>query len=186
MLDVLRKRKRSWVIVFLIGVIVVVFTLFYGAGPGLNQSSLEPVAEVNGEIITQQEFEVLYQRLVRFYSELLKDNFSQETLENLNLGSAAVDELIQKHLMLQEARRLGLEVTDGELREAIARTPELQIDGRFSELRYREVLRLNRLTPDQFEAEQRELLAIQKLSDTIQDTVHVTEAQVWEDRKSVV
>jgi peptidyl-prolyl cis-trans isomerase D len=180
MLDVLRKRKRSWVIVFLIGVIVIVFTLFYGTGPGLNQSRLEPVAEVNGEIITRQEFEVLYQRMVQFYSDLFKSNFTPETLENLNLRSAAVNELVQKHLMLQEARRLGLEATDNELREAIARTPELQVDGRFSRLRYLEVLRLNRLTPDQFEAEQRELLAIQKLSDTIQDTVHVTEAQVWD------
>lgn len=180
MLDVLRKRKRSWVIVFLIGVIVIVFTLFYGTGPGLNQSRLEPVAEVNGEIITQQEFEILYQRMVQFYSDLFKGNFTQETLENLNLRSAAVNELVQKHLMLQEARRLGLEATDSELREAIARTPELQVDGRFSKLRYLEVLRLNRLTPDQFEAEQRELLAIQKLSDTIQDTVYVTEGQVWD------
>ena len=180
MLDVLRKRKRSWIIVFLIGVIVIVFTLFYGTGPGRNEPRLKPVAEVNGEIITQQEFDLQYQRLVEFYSDLFKGNFTQETLENLNLRSAAVNDLIQKHLLLQEARRLGLEVTDSELREAIARVPELQVDGRFSKLRYLEVLRLNRLTPDQFEAEHREQLAIQKLSDTIQDTVHVTEAAVWD------
>ena len=30
MLDVLRKRKRSWIIIFLLGPIIVVFIAFYG------------------------------------------------------------------------------------------------------------------------------------------------------------
>jgi peptidyl-prolyl cis-trans isomerase D len=181
MLDVLRKRKRSWVILFVIGVLVCVFILFYGVGPGFREQRLEPVAEVNGEIISQNEFEIHRQRLVAYYRNLFKGNLTEETLQNLNLGSAVIDELIKKRLLLQEARKLGLGVTDSELSQAIARIPEFQRDGRFSKLRYQELLRANRLTPSEFEEDHRERLIIEKLSDTIQDSVHVTEAEVWDE-----
>ncbi|MFQ5903559.1 MAG: SurA N-terminal domain-containing protein, partial [Candidatus Binatia bacterium] len=178
MLDVLRKRKRSWVIVFLVGIIVVVFTLFYGVGPNVNEPRLESVAEVNGEVIGQREFAIHYQRLIEFYRDLFKGKLTQETIRGLNLRSAVLEELIQKRLLLQEARRLGLEVTDEELMDAIARVPGFQVNGRFSKSRYLQALRSQRLTPGQFEIEQREQITIQKLYDIIQDTVRITEAEV--------
>ena len=178
MLDVLRKRKRSWVIIFLVGIIVVVFILFYGGGANINKPGLENVAKVNGEAISPREFEVRYQRLIEFYRDLFKGKLTRETIRGLNLRSAVLEELIQKHLLLQEARRLGLEMADEELMDAIARIPNFQVNGRFSKSRYMQALRSSRLTPGQFEIEQREQLTIQKLYDIIQDTVHVTEAEV--------
>ena len=62
MLDILRKRKRSWVSVFFVGIIVLVFALFYGGGSNLNQQRLENVATVNGEGISQRELELQYER----------------------------------------------------------------------------------------------------------------------------
>lgn len=177
MLDILRKRKRSWVIVFLIGIIVLVFTL-WGVGSYVNEPRPSSVARINGEAVSQREFEVRYQRLIQFYRGLFKGKLTQETINSLNLRSAILEELIQKRLLLQEARRLGLETTDKELIDTIARTPDFQVNGRFSKNRYLQILRSSRLTPGQFEMERSEQLAIQKLYDIIQDAVHVTEAEV--------
>ena len=62
MLDILRKRKRSWVSVFFVGIIALVFALFYGGGSNLNQQRRENVATVNGEAISQRELELQYER----------------------------------------------------------------------------------------------------------------------------
>ena len=40
MLDFLRKRKRNWVIVFFLGVIVVTFALFVGSGKFRDQAAV--------------------------------------------------------------------------------------------------------------------------------------------------
>lgn len=179
MLDVLRKRKRSWVVTFLLALIVVVFVLFYG-GNKMREQGSEKVAEVNGETISQQEFAVQYQKLGDMYRDLFKGQLTPEAIKNLKLKSTAMENLIDRRLLLQESRRLRLDVSDEELMSAIARAPEFQIDGRFSKNRYLQVLAANRLNPTRFEDEQREQLLIQKLSDVVQDAARVSENEVRE------
>ena len=135
---------------------------------------------MNGEAISQREFGVYYQRLMDLYRDFFKGALTQEAIKNLNLKGAVMEELIQRRVLLQEARRLGLEVTDEELMDAIAGMAEFQVNGRFSKNRYQQMLRTNRLAPGPFEAERREELAIQKLYDIIQDVIHVTESEVRE------
>jgi peptidyl-prolyl cis-trans isomerase D len=179
MLDVLRKRKRSWIVVFFLFLIVVVFVLFYG-GQKMHEPGAEKVAEVNGEAITQSEFGTQYQKLIEVYRNLLKKDLTPEALKNLKLKKTVLDELIDKRLLLQETRRLGLQVTDEELTNVIARAPEFQVDGRFSKNRYLQILKANRIAPGQFEDEQRERLLVQKLHDVLEDAVHVSENEVRE------
>ena len=71
MLDFLRKRKRSWIITLLLGIIVITFVAFYGGSKYQNQSGSD-VAEVNGQAISQREFSLQYQRALERYRELLK------------------------------------------------------------------------------------------------------------------
>ena len=183
MLDVLRKRKRSWIIMFLLGVIVFVFVL-WGVGSYTTQPRLEDVAKVNGEVISTREFEIRYQRAIDSLRQLSSQTITQEILENLNLRGSVLDQLIQNRLLLQEARRLGLEVGDEKLMNTIARMPAFQVNGRFSKDLYTRLLRSNRITPGRFEEEQREELTIQRLFDIIRDSVHVTEAEL-RDRYSL-
>src|SRR5918995_3536967 len=107
MLDVLRKRKRSWIITFLLGLIIVVFIAFYG-GNKLGDEGSQDVAEVNGELITQREFAIHYQKALERYRDMLKSSLTPELEESLNLRGTLLEELIQKKLVLQEARSLGL------------------------------------------------------------------------------
>ena len=177
MLDFLRKRKRSWIITFLLGVIILVFVAFYG-GSKYQDSRLQNVAEVNGEAISQPEFAEVYQRAVDRYREMLKGSLTPEMLKSLNLKGSLLEELIQKRLALQEARSLGLTATDEELVNVIGQVPEFQVAGRFNKERYLQLLRANKLTPERFEEDQRDQLTIQRLYSLILDSVQVTEAEV--------
>lgn len=177
MLDVLRKRKRSWIITFLLGLIIVVFIAFYG-GNKLGDERSQDVAEVNGELITQREFAIHYQRALERYRDMLKGSLTPELEKSLNLRGTLLEELIQKKLVLQEARSLGLATTDEDLVIAISQVPDFQVNGRFNKDRYLQLLRANRISPAQFEEEQREQLTIQRLYSVILDGVQVTEREV--------
>jgi len=179
MLDQLRKRKRSWVIIFFLGLIVFTFVLYFGGRLG-KEPGLESVAKINGEVISEREFAIDYDRLVDFYREIYKGALTPETLKSLNLKGMLLEEIVQRRLLLQEVRRLGLEVSDEEVTEVIATIPGFQVNGRFSKERYLQVLRAKRVSPTQFEEEQREQLGIQKLSAVVGDAVRVTEEELRE------
>ena len=179
MLDFLRKKKRSWIITILLGLIIVVFIAFYG-GSQQPTGVTSHVAEVNGESISQREFIVHYQRAVERYREMFKGSLTPELLKNLNIKQSLLEEMIEARLVLQEARRLGLSATDEELMNAIAQVPEFHVHGRFNKERYIQLLRANRLTPAQFEEDQRKQLTIQRLLGVLADAAHVTEAEVRE------
>jgi peptidyl-prolyl cis-trans isomerase D len=179
MLDFLRKKKRSWIITILLGLIIIVFVAFYG-GSQQPTGVASNVAEVNGESISQREFIMHYQRAVERYREMFKGSLTPELLKNLNLKHSLLEEMIEARLVLQEARRLGLTATDEELMNAIAEVPEFQVNGRFNKERYIQLLRANRLTPAQFEEDQRKQLTIQRLLGVLADSAHVTEAEVRE------
>ncbi len=179
MLDFLRKKKRSWIITILLGLIIVVFIAFYG-GSQQPTGVTSHVAEVNGESISQREFIMHYQRAVERYREMFKGSFTPELLKNLNIKQSLLEEMIEARLVLQEARRLGLSATDEELMNAVAQVPEFHVNGRFNKERYIQLLRANRLTPAQFEEDQRKQLTIQRLLGVLADATHVTEAEVRE------
>ena len=177
MLNLLRKQKRNWIVVFLLGVIILVFVAFYG-GNKFKDSSASDVAEVNDEVITQQEFAENYERSLNRYRDMLKGQLTPELLKSLNIKGSLVEELIQKKLALQEARKLGLTATDEELASALERVPEFQVAGRFNKERYLQLLQANRLTPEKFEEEQRDQLTIQRLYGVLVESVHITDAEV--------
>ena len=176
MLDYLRKKKRSWIITFLLGLIIVVFIAFYG-GSKFQDTKLQDVADVNGEPITQAEFNVRYERAVDRYRDMLKRS-TPEMLKSLNLKGTLLEDMIQKKLALQEARRMGLTASDDELAEVIARVPEFQVMGRFNKERYLMLLRANRLTPEQFEEDQRDQITIQRLYGVLLDSVQVPDNEL--------
>ena len=179
MLDFLRKRKRSWIITFLLGLIIVVFIAFYGGGKYQDQGAPD-VAEVNGDVISQREFALQYQKTLERYRELLKGSLTPEMLKSLNLKSAVLEEMIKNRLVLREAQALGLATSDDELMDAIGQVREFQVAGRFNKERYLQLLRANRLTPAEFEEEQRDQLTIQRLYGVILDSTRITDAEVRE------
>jgi peptidyl-prolyl cis-trans isomerase D len=161
----------------LLGLIIIVFVAFYGGSKYQDSGPLN-VATVNGEVITQREFAQRYQRELNRYRDLFKGSLTPEMLKNLNLEAMLVDDLVNKKLALQEARRLGITVTDEELALAIAKAPEFQLGGTFNKAHYLQLLSANRITPAEFEDEQRENLMLQRIYEVLLDSVRVSDAEL--------
>jgi peptidyl-prolyl cis-trans isomerase D len=176
MLGLMRKHATSWLIKVALFAIVIVF-IFWG-GYSYTEKKANRVAVVNGSYIGIQEYQFMYNNLLEQMRNQLRGQFSSELVERLNLKEQALERLINRRLLLSEAENLGLEVSQQELQSAIVSYPAFQINGRFDPLRYQQILRLNRLTPQEFEGSQREDLLINKVEQFIKRTTKVLDAEI--------
>jgi peptidyl-prolyl cis-trans isomerase D len=104
----MRKHAGSWLIKVILGVIVVVF-VFWGVGSYRSRKESR-IAVVNGEVIGVEAYRNAYQQLENQYRQQLGDAMNQDLMKNLNLKEQALDQLINRRLMLQQAEQLGLKV----------------------------------------------------------------------------
>src|SRR5690606_7120652 len=99
----------------------------------------------------------------------------------LGVGQRIVQQLVSQEAQLVEAARLGITVTDGELRERLIRYPAFVENGVFiGDARYRAMLAGIRppMTPAAFEADFRQSLAAEKLQDAVAGWIRVSDADV--------
>jgi len=174
----MRKRQSSILIKVIFGILLLVMVGFGVQYAGVEGNPAETVAEVNSQPIYRQQLQRSVSRMVESYRNIYKEGFSAEMLAALKFKDQALDDLIRVSLLRQEAERLGLEVIDEEVRDAIAMVPAFQADGRFSFDLYSRVLRSNGLKPADFEAMQREDLMVRKLQDLLVSGVYVSDAEV--------
>ena len=151
---------------------------FIGWGVGMTrQQHLEVVAQVHGERITRRQLDDQTALLQRRFQEMLR---GAALPQGLQLRGQALDQLIDDALLRHEADRLGLQVSDDDVVNAIQSMPELQEDGRFNRELLERVLQINR-DRGEFEGQVRQDLVNRRLRGLIVDGVSVSDAEV-EDR----
>ncbi len=176
MLDLMRKHAGSWMIKIILVVIVIVF-IFWGVG-SVKSRRANRVAEVNGEVITVSEYKDVYENLKDQYRRVYGNNLTEELLKMLNLKQQALWRLIDRKVMLQQARQMGLQVSDRELAASIQAIKAFQTNGVFDSNQYQRVLARARLTPEAFEVDQRQSLILSKLQDLLLAGVTVSEGEL--------
>ena len=172
----MRKHATSWLIKVALFAIVIVF-IFWG-GYSYTEKKASRVAAVNGSYISMLEFQSMYNKLVEQMRRQFGKQFTPELAETLNLKRQALDQLINRRLILAQAKSLELDVSREELQNAIIAYPAFQTDGRFDQQRYQQILRLNKLTPQEFEVSQRQDLLISKVQQFITRGTKVLDEEV--------
>jgi peptidyl-prolyl cis-trans isomerase D len=172
MLESMRKHMK-WLMWATIILITVTF-LFFGIYP--SHVGGGTVANVGGDVISNDDFNRVYRNMYETYRSLLKDQFNEAMAKNLRMQ--ALQEMVSDRLLTQEAERVGLQVSDNELQAAIMKEPAFLRDGKFDKARYIRVLDSINMKPALFEANQRRLLLRQKLEQLIRDGVGVTETEL--------
>ena len=172
MLEQLRKHM-NWILWATLALIIVTF-LFFGVYP--SSTTGRTVARVNDDIISYEEWNRSYQNLTETYRQIFKDQFNEGFVKILR--NQALQELIQNRLLIQEAERVGIRISDDELRDSIRAIPAFNPGGRFDNKTYEYYLNRINMTPAVFEATQREFLRRQRLVRIVEDSVDVTEEDV--------
>jgi peptidyl-prolyl cis-trans isomerase D len=182
MLDILRQNAKSALTYVLFGIIIVVFVVSFGPGSkGCTEGrATSPgwAARVNGESVNGAEFESQYAALFRTYQARAGQAFTRELAEQLGLRKMAMDQLVEKELLLQEGARLGIAVTDGELEKAIIENPSFQVEGRFQKDLYLKAVASVYGTAARFEDRMRRDLLADKVLALMRTTARVSDEEV--------
>jgi peptidyl-prolyl cis-trans isomerase D len=186
MLNFIRKQSDTWLVKTILWLIVLAFvaTIFYSWGAGGQFGGAnKTVATVNGLEIKVNEFERAYGNIVNFYRDQFRGQFSEEMIEKLNLKENALDALIQNRLVILEAEKMNLQVSDQELAQSISKRPEFQKDTKFSSSLYQNYLRYSRISAKDFEDSQRKNLLREKLEKVIKASTQISETEIQDAYK---
>jgi peptidyl-prolyl cis-trans isomerase D len=178
MLSFMREKAGSWFIKIILFAIVVVFVL-WGVG-SFRESRRNEIASVNGESIEQDDYRQTYNNYIENLRRQFRDNLTPEIIEKLQVKRQVVDGLISQKLMLQEAKKLNLRVSDQELVETIQGIEAFKTAGSFDNNRYRAIMQQIRITPEIFEERHRQDMLIDKLKSMVNGGIHVSEGEVRE------
>jgi hypothetical protein len=170
MLKMMRTNAKYFYILF---VVVILSFIFWGIGPKDGAENGDILAEVGPYKITAQEYWRAYDNTFKFYRELYKDKFDEDMQKKLNLKENVLNAMVDNRLLLVAAANNGMTVSDDELNRAIESEPAFMRDGVFDTNVYQNRLRLERITPEIYEASKREELTIQKMRRLIELSVSV-------------
>jgi len=185
MLDLIRRKKKSLIIKVVFWSIIATFVgtifLVWGKGDDGGQTDTTFAVKVNGDSVPLEEYQSVYSNIYRLYQNVYREQLTPELEKQLNLRQQALDTLVDQALLLQEADRLQLRVSDRELVDAIAKIPAFQKDGVFDKATYIQVLRGQRMTPDAFESLQKRDLLVEKVRNRIRQDISVSDSDIQQE-----
>src|SRR5471030_1511259 len=183
MLDRMR-RHRDW-LKWSLGLVCVAFVLFYIPdflrGNGADAASSDTIAKVEGREITSADFRRTYQAQLQAYRSSYGANMSDQLLKQLGIEQQILQQMVDERAALAEADRLGIQVSDEEVRQRIVSMPGLQENGQFiGEKRYEQLLRVQQppMTPAEFEDNTRNSLTVEKLRASLTAWLTVTDKEL--------
>ena len=171
MLGGLRKYGQTWIIRILLGGIAF-FLTFWGIGTGFF-SQVRPVASVNGVRILPNQIESEAETIRRNIQSVYGAN-APAVLKSENIRAAALDQIIENQLVGEEARHLGIEVSDAALEQRIESERAFQRDGQFDLAIYEDAVRSAGMLPNEYEAGLRTSMVEQTLREMVEQGVQVS------------
>jgi len=173
MLKGMRKNARYFYVLFFI---VILSFIFWGVGTVDKTGKVEILAEVGKYKITTEEYWKTYDRIYRFYREIYKDQFNEEMEKKMNLKENVLNSMVNERVLLTAAQKAGIKIDDEELQDAITHEQAFMKNGVFDKDVYVNRLRLNRITPEEFERSQRQELILSKMRRLVELSVDIPDS----------
>ena len=172
MLQDIRDNSQGVISKVIIGVIIAVFALFgvqYFIGDLI---TLPPVAEVNGEEITESQLQAETQQFLNSIGAGI-DSIDQELLEQI-----ALNQLIEQVILRQSTEDASMAISSNEIDRQILQTEAFQIDGVFnSDLAVR-TMAAQFLNVPQYRAFLRQQLLLVQMANAYSSSNFVTKAEL--------
>ncbi len=178
MLKFFREHARGWFMIAVIGIIIIVFVLYFGSSRGSRTANA--IAIVDKKIISEAEFHNEYEKLIDMARLRLGAKLTPEILKKMDLKRKAYNDLLNRYIIAAKAVDLKIEVSNEELRNMIMSMPVLQTNGVFDERKYQQVLRYNKLTAEDFENLQKFDMTAGKIESIIREGIKISDQEVYD------
>jgi peptidyl-prolyl cis-trans isomerase D len=165
MLTKIREKSQGAFAGIILTVICVPFIL-WGINNYLNDGQESPIASVGKKDFYQRDLNKAYEK---FQQSL--GNFA---MDEANLKSQALSKLIKDEVMLQYVNQKGLVVTDQAIRDFVTTLPYFQTDGKFDDEKYKQLLRAQRMSSNQFVGQIKNALVMEQFQQTMLNSSFAT------------
>jgi len=169
-----RQKLMKWLLIFFLGIVSIGMVLTLAPIPGGTGSTTQTnvLATLNGANITVQD-------LQHAVSSQLQ-NAGNDPKAIARMAQTSLDEIILRQAMLEQARKMGLEVSNQELATALRAIPYLYQNGQFIGMAaYQSLVQQEAgMNVPQFEGQMRDTILVQKLRDTVTDAIQATPEEV--------
>ena len=174
MLELYKKNYKR----LIIGALLLIFVFTIG---GCAKSTEGLVAEVDGDGITQEEFDSDYEVFKRIYEKQLgEDALSQVGPEGTTLGETLktniIEKLIMEKLVANETKNMNIVVTDEEVNNQL----EQYIDIMEGQEKFEEFLKTNEITQEFFKENLRKELLVNKHRESFIQDATITDKDAKE------
>ena len=183
MLDRMRRHKAwlKWTLALAGFALLVLGFPLIQPPPETPGTLTDVLAQVGDQEITVGEFQTLFRRQLQSYQVQSGGEITADLLRSMGIDRQLLQQVIDEYAALQEAARLGVTVSDAEVREAIVSLPAFQQDGEFiGEAAYLQMLRMQQppMSPAEFEENVRRSLMLQRLQAALTDWITVSDDDV--------
>lgn len=178
MLQNIRDKSQSWISKALVGLIVVLLAFTGFEAIFNNPGNQQTAAKVNGEEISLSELSLAVEMQRRQLAQQFGRDFDTSLIDDGLLRNAALNDLIDRRLLVQAARASDFALSQAALDQIILQTPEFQENGQFSAARFDQVIRQMGYGRLQFRQMLEEEILIGQLQAAIAGSGFVTEQEV--------
>ncbi|MGY5958168.1 peptidylprolyl isomerase [Kosakonia sp. BK9b] len=172
MMDNLRAAANHVVLKIILGLIIVSFILT-GVGNYLIGGNNNYAAEVNGQEIGRAQFENAVSSERNRMAQQLGDQFSELAANENYMKSVrqqVLNRMIDEALLDQYAKKLGLGISDEQVKKAIFSTQAFQSNGKFDNTRFNALVNQMGMSADQYAQALRNQLTSQQLINAVAGT----------------
>lgn len=162
MLQDIRDKSQGIVVKIIVGFIVVTFALFGVDALVTSFNSSDKVAEVDGVDITRTQMLQGAETQRRQLISMMGSQINPALLEDNLLQRRALDELIQRAVLANQADVLGLGVSDEQVNAYLLQAEQFQTNGQFDQTKYLNFLRSLGFTPLAFKERIKQDVLIQQ------------------------
>jgi hypothetical protein len=166
MLKFMRKHATGYMIKVMFALIIIVF-MFWGVGSF--RGGEKTLAEVGPYEVSVTEYQQTYQRLLNFYRMIYRDQLDDKMMAELKLKEKALEQVVDKYLILVKADEMNVRVSDKEFTEHLSGMDAFKRDGTFNTAVYLEVLKRSGVDPKAFEENEKETLLASKTMRIMED-----------------
>ena len=168
MFEFIRTHKRLMQI-FMMLLIVPSFVLVGVSSYDSKGDAANAVADVDGQKITQQEWEAAQRQQIERYRQMMGAQFDQKMFDTPESKRAVLDNLIAERALSGEVARNHLTINDATLQKSILAIDGFKKpDGSFDMEQYKAALAAQGMSPAMFDARMRRDMALQQLSGAVQ------------------
>lgn len=161
MFDAVRNNKR---VVQGVLLLMVLPFAFFGVESYMNNDAAGEDAAVVGKLkVAPEEFEQSLREQTERMKEMAGEQFDPKVMDSPQARAQVLDTLVSQRILLQEAQRQHLTVSDGRMSQIIAGVPNFQVDGKFSEARFDQIAQAQGFSRDGLLARIRQDLVIRQL-----------------------